>query len=89
MSQERTSNPNSEHPGGSTHVLPATMQSAGQAPRFPAEEASTMLHIPNRYWRLFNDPRLTPPDLELSPTPSGLGPPVVTTEAFIGLTQQV
>ncbi|RRT54637.1 hypothetical protein B296_00025496 [Ensete ventricosum] len=47
MSQERTSNPNSEHLGGSTHVLPATMQSAGQAPRFPVEEASTMLHTPN------------------------------------------
>ncbi|RWW49987.1 hypothetical protein BHE74_00043799 [Ensete ventricosum] len=90
MSQERpTSNPNSEHPGGSTHVLPSTLQSVCQAPRFLAEEASTVLPTPNRYWRLFNDPRLTPPDPGLTPPPPSLGPPVVTTEAFLGLAQQV
>ncbi|RWW80984.1 hypothetical protein BHE74_00010648 [Ensete ventricosum] len=83
MSQERlTSNPNSEHPDGSTHVLPSTLQPADQAPCFPVEEASTMLPTPNRYWRLFNDPGLTPP-------PPSLGPPVVTAEAFLGLAQQV
>ncbi|RRT46092.1 hypothetical protein B296_00021815 [Ensete ventricosum] len=90
MSQEHpTSNPNSKHPGGSTHVFPSTLQSVGQAPRFPAEEASTILPTPNCYWRLFNDPRLISPDLGLSPTPPGLGPPVVTAEVFLGLTQQV
>ncbi|RZS22803.1 hypothetical protein BHM03_00055646 [Ensete ventricosum] len=90
MSQERlTSNPNAEHPGGSTHVFPSTLQSVGQAPHAPAEEASTMLPTPNRYWRLFNDPGLAPPDPGLSPITPGLGPPVVTTEAFLGLTQQV
>ncbi|RRT32222.1 hypothetical protein B296_00047473 [Ensete ventricosum] len=47
------------------------------------EEASTILPTPNRYWRLFNDPRLAPPDLGLSPITSGLGPPVVTIEAFL------
>ncbi|RZS02658.1 hypothetical protein BHM03_00032726 [Ensete ventricosum] len=83
MSQERpTSNPNSEHPGGSTHVLPSTLQPVGQAPRFPAEELSTVLPTPNHYWRLFNDPGLTPP-------PPSVGPPVVTVEAFLGLAQQV
>ncbi|RWW56415.1 hypothetical protein BHE74_00036864 [Ensete ventricosum] len=90
MSQERPmSNPNSEHPRGSTHVFPSTLQPADQAPRFPAKEASTMLPTPNRYWRLFNDPGLTPLDPGLSPTPLGLEPPVVTAEAFLGLTQQV
>ncbi|RZR92909.1 hypothetical protein BHM03_00021296 [Ensete ventricosum] len=90
MSQERpTSNPNTEHPGGSTHVFPSTLQPVGQAPRVPAEEASTILPTPNRYWRLFNDPGLAPPDPGLSPITRGLGPPVVTTEAFLGLTQQV
>ncbi|RWW38339.1 hypothetical protein BHE74_00056436 [Ensete ventricosum] len=48
-----------------------------------------MLPTPNRYWRLFNDPRLVPPDPGLSPIVPGLRPPVVTTEAFLGLTQQV
>ncbi|RWW16857.1 hypothetical protein GW17_00019237 [Ensete ventricosum] len=82
MSQERPmSNPNSEHPRGSTHVFPSTLQPADQAPRFPAKEASTMLPTPNRYWRLFNDPGLTPLDPGLSPTPLGLEPPVVTAEA--------
>ncbi|RWW65703.1 hypothetical protein BHE74_00026979 [Ensete ventricosum] len=84
MSQERpTSNPNSEHPGGSTHVFLSTLQSVGQAPRFPTEEASTILPTPNRYWRLFNDPRLIPPDLGLSLTPPGFGPPVVTAVVFL------
>ncbi|RWW79602.1 hypothetical protein BHE74_00012097 [Ensete ventricosum] len=48
-----------------------------------------MLPTPNRYWRLFNDPRLAPLDPGLSPITSGLGPPGVTTEAFLSLTQQV
>ncbi|RRT31469.1 hypothetical protein B296_00054969 [Ensete ventricosum] len=75
MSQERpTSNPNTEHPGGSIHVLRSTLQPVGQAPRIPTVEASTMLATPNRYWRLFNDPRFAPPDLGLSPITSGLGP---------------
>ncbi|RZR71603.1 hypothetical protein BHM03_00006002 [Ensete ventricosum] len=90
MSQERpTSNPNTEHPGGSIHVFPSTLQPVGQAPRVPAEEASTMLPTPNRYWRLLNDPGLAPPDPRLSPITSGLGPSGVTTEAFLNLTQQV
>ncbi|RWW70325.1 hypothetical protein BHE74_00022025 [Ensete ventricosum] len=80
MSQERpTSNPNSKHIGGSTHALPSTLQPAGQAPRFPAEELSTVLPTRNRYWRY---PGLTPP-------PPSVGPPVVTVEAFLGLAQQV
>ncbi|RZR81464.1 hypothetical protein BHM03_00007692 [Ensete ventricosum] len=83
MSQEHpTSNPNTEHPGGSTHVFPSTLQLVGQAPRVPAEEASMILPTSNRYWRLFNDPWLAPPDPELSPITPGLGPPVVTTEAL-------
>ncbi|RRT77098.1 hypothetical protein B296_00026196 [Ensete ventricosum] len=82
MSQERpTSNPNTEHPGGSTHVFPSTLQPVGQAPHVPTEEASTILPTPNRYWRLFNDPGLAPPDPRLSPITPGLGPPVMTTEA--------
>ncbi|RZS29033.1 hypothetical protein BHM03_00062700 [Ensete ventricosum] len=48
-----------------------------------------MLPTPNRYWRLFNDPGLAPPDHRLSPITLGLRPPVVTTEVFLGLTQQV
>ncbi|RWW82287.1 hypothetical protein BHE74_00009248 [Ensete ventricosum] len=83
MSQERpTSNPNTEHPGGSIHVFPSTLQSVGQAPRVPTEEASMMLPTLNHYWRLFNDPGLAPPDLGLSLITSGLEPPVMTTEAF-------
>ncbi|RWV98764.1 hypothetical protein GW17_00038367, partial [Ensete ventricosum] len=63
MSQERpTSNPNTKHPGGSTHVFPSTLQPVGQAPRVPAEEASMILPTPNHYWRLFNDPGLAPLD---------------------------
>ncbi|RWW81318.1 hypothetical protein BHE74_00010297 [Ensete ventricosum] len=86
MSQEcPTSNPNSERPGGFTHVLPSTLQ----PPRFPTEEASTVPPTPNRYWRLFNDPGLTPPAPGLTPLPLNLEPPIVTTEAFLGLTQQV
>ncbi|RRT40314.1 hypothetical protein B296_00041595 [Ensete ventricosum] len=90
MSQERpTSNPNAERPDGSIHVFPSTLQPVGQAPHTPTEEASTMLPIPNHYWRLFNDLRLTLPDPGLSPITPGLGPPIVTTETFLGLTQQV
>ncbi|RZS13818.1 hypothetical protein BHM03_00045434 [Ensete ventricosum] len=90
MSQERpTINPNSEHPGGFTHILPPTLQAVGQTPCFPAEEASMVPPTPNHYWRLLNNPGLTPPALGLTPPPSNLGPPVVTTEAFLGLTQQV
>ncbi|RZR77492.1 hypothetical protein BHM03_00002604 [Ensete ventricosum] len=61
----------------------------GQAPRVLAEEASMMLPTLNRYWRLFNNPGLAPPDPGLSPITPGLGLPGVTTEAFLGLTQQV
>ncbi|RRT78797.1 hypothetical protein B296_00026535 [Ensete ventricosum] len=83
MSQERpTSNLNSEHPGGFTHILPPTLQSTGQTPHFPTEELNTVAPTPNRYWRLFDDPRFTPP----APNP---GPPALSTEAFLGLTQQV
>ncbi|RWW60641.1 hypothetical protein BHE74_00032359 [Ensete ventricosum] len=90
MSQERpTSNPNLEHPGGSTHVLPSALQPVGQAPRFLVEEASTVLPTPNHYWRLFNDPRLTPPNPGRTPPPLSLGPPIVMAEAFLGLAQQV
>ncbi|RZS25634.1 hypothetical protein BHM03_00058859 [Ensete ventricosum] len=90
MSQERpTSNPNTEHPGGSIHVFPSTLQTVGKAPCVPTEEASTMLPTPNRYWRLVNNPGLAPLDPGLSPITSGLGPPGVTTEVFLGLTQQV
>ncbi|RZS26539.1 hypothetical protein BHM03_00059887, partial [Ensete ventricosum] len=73
------SNPNAKHPGRSIHVFPSTLQSVGQAPHALAEEASTMLPTPNRYWRLFSDPGLAPPDPGLSPITPGLGPPVVTT----------
>ncbi|RWV84676.1 hypothetical protein GW17_00053589 [Ensete ventricosum] len=59
------------------------------APRVPTEEASTMIPTLNRYWRLFNDPGLAPLDPILSPIMPGLGPPGVTTKAFLGLTQQV
>ncbi|RZS10690.1 hypothetical protein BHM03_00041949 [Ensete ventricosum] len=83
MSQERPpSNPNSKHPGGFTYVLPPTLQTGGQAPRFPAEEANVMAPTPNRYQRLFNDPGFTPPA-------SNLGPPAVSVEAFLSLTQHV
>ncbi|RZS07736.1 hypothetical protein BHM03_00038639 [Ensete ventricosum] len=58
-------------------------------PRVPTEEASTMIPTLNRYWRLFNDPGLAPLDPILSPIMPGLGPPGVTTKAFLGLTQQV
>ncbi|RZS22496.1 hypothetical protein BHM03_00055284 [Ensete ventricosum] len=84
MSQEcPTSNPNTEHPGGSIYVFPSTLQPVSQAPRVPAKEASTMLPTPNRYWRLFNDRGLAPPDPGHSPITPGLGPPDVTTEAFL------
>ncbi|RWW17278.1 hypothetical protein GW17_00018800 [Ensete ventricosum] len=90
ISQERPrSNPNTEHPGESIHVFPSTLQPIGQAPHASAEEASTMLPTSNHYWRLLNDPRLAPLDPGLSPITRGLGPPVVMTEAFLGLTQQV
>ncbi|RWW69170.1 hypothetical protein BHE74_00023256 [Ensete ventricosum] len=83
MSQERpTSNPNSEHPGGFTHILPLTLQAVGQTPHFPAEEPNTVVPTPNCYWRLLNDPRFTPPA-------PNRGPPAVSTEAFLDLTQQV
>ncbi|RWW12345.1 hypothetical protein GW17_00023989 [Ensete ventricosum] len=75
MSQEcRTSNPNTELLGGSTHVFSSTLQPVGQAPRVPTEETSTKLPTPNRYWRLFNDPGLAPPDPGVSPITPGLGP---------------
>ncbi|RRT58375.1 hypothetical protein B296_00038442 [Ensete ventricosum] len=90
MSQERpTSNPNSEHPGGFIHVLPSTLQPAELTPHFPVEEANAVPPIRNRYWRLFNDPGLTPPAPGLTPPPPNLMPPVMTTEAFLGFTQQV
>ncbi|RWW44403.1 hypothetical protein BHE74_00049853 [Ensete ventricosum] len=47
---------------------------------------STVPPTPNRYWRLLNDPAPAP---GLTPPPPNLGPPIVTTEAFLGLTQQV
>ncbi|RWW53182.1 hypothetical protein BHE74_00040350 [Ensete ventricosum] len=47
-----------------------------------------MLPTPNHYWRLFNDPGLAPSDPGLSPITPGLEPPIVTTEAFLSLTQQ-
>ncbi|RZS18992.1 hypothetical protein BHM03_00051332 [Ensete ventricosum] len=43
------SNPNAEHPRGSIHVFPSTLQLIGQAPHAPAEEASTMLPTPNQH----------------------------------------
>ncbi|RRT40697.1 hypothetical protein B296_00022342 [Ensete ventricosum] len=48
-----------------------------------------MLPTPNHYWRLFNYLGLAPLDPGLSPITSGLGHPLMTTEAFLGLTQQV
>ncbi|RWW24040.1 hypothetical protein GW17_00011678 [Ensete ventricosum] len=79
-----TSNPNSEHPGGFTHVLPSTLQPVGQTPRFLTQEVSMVPPTPNHYWRLFNDPGLTPPAPGLTPPPPNLGPPIVTTKAFLG-----
>ncbi|RRT42206.1 hypothetical protein B296_00039442 [Ensete ventricosum] len=50
MSQDRpTSNPNSEHPGGFTHVLPSTLQQVRQTPRFLTQEASKVSPTPNHY----------------------------------------
>ncbi|RWW16253.1 hypothetical protein GW17_00019874 [Ensete ventricosum] len=48
----------------------------------PFGDANLPSHTLGRYWRLFNDPRLTPP-------PPNPGTPVVTPEAFQGLTNQV
>ncbi|RRT81122.1 hypothetical protein B296_00015275 [Ensete ventricosum] len=71
-------------------LLPSfTLVNNHDAPRVPTEEASTMIPTLNRYWRLFNDPGLAPLDPILSPIMPGLGPPGVTTKAFLGLTQQV
>ncbi|RWW61429.1 hypothetical protein BHE74_00031519 [Ensete ventricosum] len=74
-----TSNPNSEHPSGFTHILPPTLQAAGQTPRFPVKEPNMATPTPNHYWRLLNDSGFTPP----APNPRHH---VVSTEAFLGLT---
>ncbi|RRT37635.1 hypothetical protein B296_00038396 [Ensete ventricosum] len=83
MSQERpSSNPNLKHPGGFTHVLPLTLQAGGLAPRFPVEEANVTTPTPSCYWRLFSEPRFTPPA-------TNRGSPAISTKTFLGLTQQV
>ncbi|RRT36378.1 hypothetical protein B296_00023142 [Ensete ventricosum] len=58
----------------------------GHTDKLSSPETSMILPTPNHYWRLFNDLGLTTLDPGLSPTPSGLGLPVMTTEAFLGLT---
>ncbi|RWW51418.1 hypothetical protein BHE74_00042235 [Ensete ventricosum] len=84
MLQERpSSNPNLKHPSRLTHVPPSTLQTRGLVARFPAEEVNATTPMPNHYWRrLFNDPGFTP-------STTNPGPPVVLTEAFLSLTQQV
>ncbi|RWV79081.1 hypothetical protein GW17_00059845 [Ensete ventricosum] len=46
------------------------------------EETSVPAPTLNRYWKLLNDPGFSPPI-------ANLDPPVVSTEAFLGLTHQV
>ncbi|RRT65829.1 hypothetical protein B296_00040169 [Ensete ventricosum] len=83
MSQERPStNPNLEHLDGQAHISLPTLQAWGSNLLLPAEETSSLVPTPNRYWRLLNDPGLSPPT-------TNPGPPPVSGEAFFYLTHQV
>ncbi|RWW24379.1 hypothetical protein GW17_00011341 [Ensete ventricosum] len=82
MSQERPStNPNLEHLDGQDHISLPTLQAWGSNLLLPAEETSSLVPTPNRYWRLLNDPRLSPPTTNPEPPP-------VSGEAFFYLTHQ-
>ncbi|RWW82211.1 hypothetical protein BHE74_00009339 [Ensete ventricosum] len=69
MSQECSAPNNLEE-----DIPPATQPTSGGARQPP-------FRTPGQYWCLFNDPKLTPPLLNL-------GVPAVTPEAFQGLTNQ-
>ncbi|RRT55440.1 hypothetical protein B296_00027045 [Ensete ventricosum] len=61
-------------------VPSVTQQTTGVAPQPPPPvppfgDGNPPLHTPRRYWRMFNDPGLTPP-------PLNLGVSTVTPEAF-------
>ncbi|RWV79978.1 hypothetical protein GW17_00058815 [Ensete ventricosum] len=65
------------------HPHPSTNHTSGWTNSLLSHgEASIVPPTPNHYWRLLNDPRLTPPA-------PNLGPPAMSIEAFLGLTQQV
>ncbi|RWW38000.1 hypothetical protein BHE74_00056809 [Ensete ventricosum] len=63
-------------------VPPPTQPTSGGAPLPLFEDGNLPFHTLGRYWRLFNDPGLTPPPLNPGTT-------MVTPEAFQGLTNQV
>ncbi|RRT59478.1 hypothetical protein B296_00045781 [Ensete ventricosum] len=82
MSRER---PTPINPG--EDVLPVTQPTSGGALQPPLSlsslgDGNLPSHTPGRYWSLLNDLGLTPP-------PPNPRTPVVTTEAFQGLTNQV
>ncbi|RRT82990.1 hypothetical protein B296_00010395 [Ensete ventricosum] len=54
----------------------------GLNPLPQAEEVIASAPTPNHFWRMLTDPRFSPPV-------ANLGLPIVTTEAFLGLTHQV
>ncbi|RZR78557.1 hypothetical protein BHM03_00003976 [Ensete ventricosum] len=82
MSQERPSHQFSSRL--TEEALPPTplIMAAPFAPQVGLTDVAQPLLIPDRYWRLLNDPGLTPPILH--PTLS-----TVSTEAFLGLSHQV
>ncbi|RWV82548.1 hypothetical protein GW17_00055944 [Ensete ventricosum] len=83
MLQERPqpSNPN-EHLGEEIPTAHHALGLGGQLPLLPYGDGNTSAPTPSRYYRLFNDPGF-----------SLLGPnvkhPIVSAEAFFGLTHQV
>ncbi|RWV91577.1 hypothetical protein BHE74_00045008 [Ensete ventricosum] len=61
---------------------PTTLDVRGPSSFALSGEANMSAPTPNHYWRLFNDQGFSPPTVNL-------GPPVITTEAFLSLTHQV
>ncbi|RWW62293.1 hypothetical protein BHE74_00030596 [Ensete ventricosum] len=82
MSQERSTpvNPGEDVPPVTWPTSGGALQPLLSLPLFG--DGNLPSHTPGRYWCLFNDPGLTPPPLNPRT-------PVVTPEAFQGLTNQV
>ncbi|RRT39574.1 hypothetical protein B296_00045487 [Ensete ventricosum] len=83
MLQERpSSNPSLEHLGGQAHIPLPTLQTGGLNSLLPTKETSVPKPTPNRYWRILNDPRFSPPIANPEPL-------IVSAEVFLSLTHRV
>ncbi|RZR94773.1 hypothetical protein BHM03_00023559 [Ensete ventricosum] len=82
MSQERHQPTNLGEHLEETNITHHVLGIVGQAHFPPSLEGNAPSQTPSMYWRLFNDPRL-------SPLKDDAAQPTVTSEAFLSLTQQV